>query len=159
MPNRIETLRRHIVGVLLSMPDPFERRCAYVHLYGVAQFSTLIAMKRNENPELATMAGMLHDFYAFKFGDPENHGPKGALFVWEVLNELCLTSSEETDMICAAIHNHSDKGGHFDAFTEILIDADVMQHCLYDITMPVADREKERYQALLDEFGLNREES
>ncbi|MDR2686544.1 MAG: hypothetical protein LBB75_02235 [Oscillospiraceae bacterium] len=33
-------------------------------------------------------------------------------------------------------------------------DADVMQHCLYDITMPVAERERDRHQKLLDEFGL-----
>jgi len=152
--NRIESLRRHIDAALLPMPDPFERRCAYVHLYGVAQFCALIAMKRGEDAELATMAGMLHDYYAFKHMDPENHGPKGALLAREVLTELSLTSDEETDMICTAIHSHSDKDGRFDAFTEILIDADVMQHCLYDITMPVAQREMDRFQSLIEEFCL-----
>ena len=157
MTNRIAALREHIDAVLLTMPDALERRCAYVHLYGVAQACTLIAMKRGANAELATMAGMLHDFYAFKYKDPGNHGPKGALLAREVLDELKLTSPEETDMICTAIHNHSDKNGGFDAFTEILIDADVMQHCLYDITMPVAEREIERFQGLVKAFGLEKE--
>jgi len=153
MTDRIKILRECIDNALPSMPDAFECRCAYVHLFGVAQACALIAMKRGQDAELATMAGMLHDFYAFKHMDPENHGPKGAVFVREVLNELGLTTPEETDMICTAIHNHSDKGGCFDAFTEILIDADVMQHCLYDITMPVAEREKDRFENLSREFG------
>jgi HD superfamily phosphohydrolase YqeK len=58
--NRIEILRQYIDNILLNMSDVEERRCAYVHLYGVAQFCALIVLKRGENTELATMAGMLH---------------------------------------------------------------------------------------------------
>lgn len=55
--NRIEILRKHIDEILLNMTDVEERRCAYLHLYGVAQSSALIALKRGENAELATMEG------------------------------------------------------------------------------------------------------
>jgi len=154
MTDRIKILREYIDGVLLSKPDALQWYHAWIHTYGVAQACTLIAMKRGEDAELATMAGMLHDFYAYKHRDPENHGPKGALLAREVLDELSFTSDAEIEMICAAICNHSDKGGRFGAFTEVLIDADVMQHCLYDITMPVAQRERDRFQNLLEEFGL-----
>ncbi len=58
--NRIEILRKYIDEILLSMTDIQERRCAYLHLYGVAQLCALISLKRGENAELATMAGMLH---------------------------------------------------------------------------------------------------
>ena len=34
--NRIEILRKHIDEILLNMTDVEERRCAYLHLYGVA---------------------------------------------------------------------------------------------------------------------------
>ena len=155
MENRLETLRAYIDDTLLHMPDAQLRRIGYLHLYGVAQACALIALKRGADAELAAMAGMLHDFYTFKFSDPvEDHAAKGALLAREVLNELSLTSDAETEMICSAIHNHTDKGGRFDAFTEILIDADVMQHCLYNPTMPVAEREKDRFQRLCEEFGL-----
>jgi HD superfamily phosphodiesterase len=62
--NRIEVLRQYIDNILLNMSDVEERRCAYVHLYGVAQYCVLIALKRGENAELAIMAGMLHDIYS-----------------------------------------------------------------------------------------------
>lgn len=34
--NRVEKLRNYIDEILLNMIDNEERRCAYVHLYGVA---------------------------------------------------------------------------------------------------------------------------
>jgi len=154
MTDRIKILRAHIDAALTGKPEEW-RKIAHIHLYGVAQACALIALKRGENAELATMAGLLHDFYTFKSGQPmDEHGPRGAVLAREVLAELGLASEEEIDMICTAIHNHSDKQGEFDAFTEILIDADVMQHCLYDITMPVADREQDRFNRLREEFGL-----
>jgi len=157
MASRIAALRQYIDNALLSKPGTQVWHHVYTHLHSVALACTLIALKRGEDAELAAMAGMLHDFYPCKLGYPvDDHAAKGAALAREVLDELGLTSPEETGMICAAIHNHSDKSGHYDAFTEVLIDADVMQHCLYDITIPIAEREKKRYQRLLNEFGLNR---
>ena len=56
MENRIEMLREFIDSILLNMTDAEERRCAYLHLYGVSQSCALIALRRGENVELATMA-------------------------------------------------------------------------------------------------------
>jgi HD superfamily phosphodiesterase len=155
MENRIEILREYIDNVILHMTDTFERRCAYLHLYGVAQACALIALRRGENAELATMAGMLHDFYTYKYMDSKDHAKKGAILAREVLSELKITTDEETTLICSAIHNHSSKGGVFSAFDEILIDADVLQHCIHNITMPVMEHEKARFAKLVDEFALN----
>jgi len=155
MENRIEVLRKYIDEVLLNMTDTEERRCAYLHLYGVSQAYALIALKRGENVELATMAGMLHDFYTYKFMDSKNHAEKGAVLAREVLNELNLTNDEETDLICSAIHNHSSKGEKFTAFDEILIDADVLQHGLYNFGFPIMEHEKARFEKLIKEFSLN----
>jgi len=152
--NRVEALREHIDGVLLRMEDHRERRIAYLHLYGVSQFCALIALRRGEDAELATMAGMLHDFYAYKNMDAEGHAEKGAVLAREVLGELRLTSAEETDLICSAIHNHSSKGVVHSAFDEVLVDADVMQHCLYNFAFPVMEHEKERFAKLAREFAL-----
>lgn len=50
--NRIEKVREYVDTVLLNMSDAFERRCAYLHLYGVSQACAMIALKRNENVDL-----------------------------------------------------------------------------------------------------------
>ena len=54
--DRIEQVRAAVDEILLNMTDSEERRCAYVHLYGVAQACALLAMKRKENAELAITA-------------------------------------------------------------------------------------------------------
>ncbi len=137
MDNRIERLRKYIDEILINMKDTQERRCGYLHLYGVSQACAMIALKRNQDVGLATMAGMLHDLR-------------------QILEELSLTTDNETDLICSAILNHSSKATTHSAFDEILKDADVLQHCLYNPLFPVMEHEKCRFQNLLTEFGILR---
>lgn len=63
--DRIEKVREIIDELLLTMTDYEERRCAYLHLYGVSQACALLSIKRKENVELAIIAGMLHDIYSY----------------------------------------------------------------------------------------------
>lgn len=153
--NRIEKLREYIDKILLDMKDDEERRCAYIHLYGVAQCCAMIAIKRGEDSEIAILAGMLHDLYAYKTMIRENHAQNGAELARNILNELALTTEKETDLICSAIHNHGDKAHVHSKFDEILKDADVFQHNLYNTTLKVKDKELVRYQNLLKEFGMS----
>lgn len=154
MDNRIEKLRKYIDEIILSMKDNEERRCAYLHLYGVSQACTMIALKRNQDVELSTMAGMLHDLHSYKTMNTENHAECGAVLARQILVELELTNDSETDLICSAIHNHSSKGATHSAFDEVLVDADVLQHCLYNPLFPIMEHEKQRFQGLLNEFGI-----
>ena len=162
--NRIEKLREFVDELLLNKKDVEDRRCGYIHLYGVAFACALIAKKRGANIELAVMAGMLHDLYAYKMKEImqveeiEDHARDGAIYAREVLNKLNLTTADETNVICTAIHNHSNKGGKFSELDEILIDADVIQHCFYNPLFPIAPREEERLKNLLTEFGMNHTE-
>ena len=152
--NRIEILRKYLDEIILNMIDVEERRCAYVHLYGVAQFCTLIALKRGENAELATMAGMLHDIYSYAKMDTKDHAHKGATLAREILTLLQITNDNETKMICEAIYNHSEKEGIHSDFSEVLKDADVFQHCLYNPMFEIKAHEKDRYEKLKAEFGI-----
>lgn len=152
--SRLEKLRAYIDQTLLNMEDERERRCAYVHLYGVSQFCALLALKRGQNIELAAMAGMLHDIYTYKKMDSLNHAEKGAVLTRTILNELNITTMEETDLICSAIAHHSDKFGTHSPFEEVLKDADVLQHNLYNPAFPTEEKEKIRYVNLLKEFHL-----
>ncbi len=107
--NRIEVLRQYIDEILLNMTDVEERRCAYLHLYGVAQSCTLIALKRGVNAELATMTGMLHDIYTYAKMDTKEHAQKGSIMAREILTSLRITNDYETKLICHAIYVHSNK--------------------------------------------------
>lgn len=100
------------------------------------------------------MAGMLHDFYTYANSDMEDHAHKGAAFSKTVLENLEITSDAETEIICDAIYNHSDKGSTGTRFGEVLKDADVMQHCLYNIIFDIMPHEKERFEKMKNEFGL-----
>lgn len=115
--NRIEKVREVVDKLLLNITDDVERRCAYVHLYGVAQACALIASKRNENVELAVSAGMLHDIYSYVNMNSLDHEHKGAGIARDILNSL----------------------------DEVLKDADVMQHILYNPLVEVKEHEKVRF--------------
>ncbi len=152
--NRIETLREYIDTILLNMDNQNNRRCAYVHLYGVAQSAAVIAKKRGLDVELATMSGMLHDIYSYKVSPASDHAQKGAILARQILSDLSLTDDIETDIICNAIYHHSNKANIDSEYDELLKDADVFQHCFYNLTFPIKPSEKERYEKLLLEFNL-----
>ena len=157
--NRTNKLYEYINGELLTSANIKKRgdaylRGAYLHLYGVSNMAAMIAMKRGENIELAMIAGLLHDFYGYTSVYDENHARNGAVLAKEILEHLNITSDEETQVICAAIHNHGDKDITGDAFDEVIKDADVMHHCFYNITSQVKPHEAERFAKLKIEFGL-----
>ena len=152
--NRIEVLRKYIDNIILDMKDIEERRCAYVHLYGVAQYCSLLSVKRKLNCELAIMAGMLHDLYSYKTMIRDNHAHKGADLAKDTLIELDIANKQEIAMICSAIYNHSDKDIINSEFDEILKDADVLQHCMYNPLFEVKEHEKTRFERIKKEFGL-----
>lgn len=152
--NRIEAVRQQVDAILLSMSDAEERRCGYVHLYSVAQACALLAKKRGENAELAVIAGMLHDIYSYANMDSADHAHKGATMAREILKSLKIFSEEEMELICTAIYRHSDKVITHDALDEILKDADVLQHVLYNPLFEVKQTEQERYEKLVEEIGI-----
>ena len=153
--NRIEVLRTYIDEVLLNMNDVQERRHGYVHLYGVAQASALIAIKRGQDAELATMTGMLHDIYSYANMDMKDHAHKGAVLTREILESLRITNDDETEIICNAIYTHSDKEAVHSDFNEVLKDADIFQQCLYNPIIEIqAPERKKRFDSLKREFGI-----
>lgn len=152
--NRIETVRQQVDEILLGMPDAEERRCGYVHLYGVAQACALLAKKRGENAELAVIAGMLHDIYSYAKMDSTDHAHKGAAMAREILESLKIFTEEEMATVCTAIYRHSDKAVTQNALDEILKDADVLQHVLYNPLFEMKESERERYNRLEEELGL-----
>ena len=107
--SRLKDLRKYVDAELDRMPDPEKRISAAAHLYGVSLAATMLAKKRGLDPELASMAGMLHDLHAYRTGSYDDHAHKGAELARQILEELKLTEAGETDLICSAIYHHDDK--------------------------------------------------
>ena len=135
--------------VLEKIEDEDKRLKAVSHLHGVA-----LAKKRGEDAALATMAGLLHDLYAYKSGSYDDHARLGADYARKLLEKLALTTPEETDVVCSAIRHHDSKDEVDGPLDEILKDADVLDHSLSDPTKAIKPHEQARYAKLCGELGL-----
>ena len=152
--SRLKELRKIVDAELNRMEDPDKRISATAHLYGVSLAATMIAKKRGLDPEIASMAAMLHDLHAYKSGSYDDHAHLGADLARQILTELALTDEAETEQICSAIYHHDDKLVVDSPMDEVLKDADVIDHCLKDSSKPVKEKEQARFEALCAEFGL-----
>lgn len=152
--SRLKELRKYVDQELNKMEDVDKRNGAFVHLYGVSLAATMIARKRGLDPELSAMAAMLHDLHAYKTGSYDDHEHKGAELARNILGELKLTDETETDLICSAIYHHGDKHVEDSPMDEVLKDADVISHCMNDISKPVKEKEQARFDKLCAEFGM-----
>ena len=152
--SRLKQLRNYVDAELNRMADADKRTGAIAHLYGVSLAATMIAKKRGLDPEIASMAAMLHDLHAYKTGSYDDHAHKGAELAREILGELQLTDEAETEMICSAIYHHDDKLATDAPMDEVLKDADVIHHCMNDISKPIKEKEQARFERLCEEFGM-----
>lgn len=152
--SRLKELRKYVDGKLNAIEDADKRTNAINHLYGVSLAATMVAKKRGMDTELSAMAAMLHDLYAYESGSYDDHAHKGADHAREILGELKLTNEEETDIICSSIYHHDDKLVVDSPMDEVLKDADVIHHCMNDLSKPVKDKEQARFKSLCEEFGM-----
>ncbi|MBU5439166.1 HD domain-containing protein [Tissierella sp. MSJ-40] len=153
--NRLEIVRHIVDKILMDQSDLEERRCGYVHLYGVSDICSLLALKRGLDVELCAIAGMLHDIWSYKTGCSVDHAKLGSIEARKILNEINCFSEEEIDIICNSIFSHSNKQDIDNAYSEILKDADVLQHYLYNTNLDINENEKDRLNMLFKELELN----
>jgi len=128
---RLELVRNEVNAILLNQPDLNVRINGYIHLYGVAQNCSLLAIKRGLDIEICTIMGMLHDIYTYKNGYIKEHGMLGAIEAESILKNLSVFKPEEIEIVKYAITYHSDKKNKHDKFSELLKDADLLQNSLY----------------------------
>jgi len=152
--SRLKELRKYVDAQLDQMEDADKRTSAIAHLYGVSLAATMIAKKRGLDPELASMAAMLHDLHAYKTGSYDDHAHKGADLAREILGELKLTDEAETEIICSAIYHHDDKMITDAPMDEVLKDADVIHHCMNDLSKAIKEKEQARFDSLCKEFEM-----
>lgn len=149
--SRIKDLQKQVCKVLEDTDEPIK---AMAHLHGVSLAAVMIARKRGQNAELAAMAGLLHDLWAYKSGSYDDHAHLGADYSRKILGKIDGVTSEEAEAIYSAIWHHDDKANIDSPFDEVLKDADVIDHCLTDPTKEIKEKERARYEKLCQEFRL-----
>jgi uncharacterized protein len=152
--DRLEAVRQVVDEILHEQPDLEEHRCGFVHLYGVSATCALLALKRGQDVELCAVAGMLHDVWTYKSGDPADHARLSAREAEQILGELGCFGPDEIAAVCGAIARHSAKAEQDGAMDELLKDADVLQHFLYNPTLPVQEGEQDRLTQILEELTV-----
>ena len=152
MTNRLELLRDKVTQMVYKN-CPGESRYFIPHLYGVSGYCVLLAKRRGLDAELAASCGLLHDIFQVTDGTTEEHAVRGAVKAEKILRSIGLYSDEEIRIITTAISRHSKKRKIHEPYDELLKDADVLEHCLYNPDYPVIEKEKHRYDNLLIELG------
>jgi len=153
---RIDSIQKYVSAIFTEIADSEERLIAYNHTCGVEHACALIAAKRGLDTELASVCGLLHDIYSFKTGVRTFHAINGAEMVRVAFKYDLkgLYTEDEQLLIRSAIFHHSDKSHIHDAYDELLKDADVFQHWLYDTTSQNPKYLINRTLKLQKEFGL-----
>ena len=149
---RLELVRTEIDVILLNRKNENERPEGYIHLYGVAQNCTLLAIKRGLDIELCTIMGLLHDIYTYKFGYVKEHALLGSIEAENMLRDLEIFTVEEIEIVKNAISHHSDKKTEHDKYSELLKDADLLQNSLYDTTFRI--KHKKRLKKVYKNLGI-----
>ncbi|MFV0381683.1 MAG: HD domain-containing protein [Breznakia sp.] len=153
--NKIQSVERYVCKALDNNHDEQMRIIGYVHLFGVAQCASLLAKKRNLNVEMAHMMGLLHDIYTYTKNDIRDHARQGSLLAEQALSALKVVSIAEKKRICHAIYCHSDKITIHGVYDEVLKDADVLAHYLYNPTMDIKVKERKRLANIMRELSID----
>lgn len=149
---RIKAIQEYVDSMIMKLSSQEDRKAAYVHLYGVSEFCALLATKRGLDVELASIAGLLHDLYAYASDGIQEHAHGGAIMAKEIMESLGLFSDEDIELVSHAIYLHSDKQQIDTPFDEVLKDGDVLSHCLYNPLIEPKRHEEDRFRKIMEEL-------
>ncbi|GAF83375.1 unnamed protein product [marine sediment metagenome] len=96
---------------------------------------------------------MLHDISSYETGDSTDHPRRSAARAKEILEDLGAFSPDEIMGISEAISLHGDKGTVDGPLAELLKDADVLQHFLYNPALRNDWEQNTRLSRMLGQLG------
>lgn len=124
---RTDIIKDLVMGKVRALDDIKLKEYFTIHLNCVAEFSSLFAYLEGLNPEIAIVAGYLHDISLLTNNLSENHAERSTIEAKKILEESNLFNSYEIDIICSAVKNHSSKENIDGKYDEILKNADVLE--------------------------------
>ena len=111
-----------------------------MHMYSCSQLAKLLALKRDLDPEIAGIAGAIHDLAIIETGIFKNHGIDGEKFVKDFLKnynniyglENGMVTEKELSIIIEATIHHSDKKNYSNnEYVELIKDVDSFDRYLH----------------------------
>ena len=153
--DRLELIREQSDAIIQKLNKEEERKFAYIHTYGVAQAAAMLATIRKLDVELCCIAAMLHDISLYALNCPHaGHAQRSAEYAKGLLEKLEVFSEEEIRILTHMISVHSDKMTRHDGpMSELLKDADVLQHYLYNPKIELSEKDKVRLFYLLEDLN------
>ena len=152
--DRVSAVEAFVFQRFNEIEDAKWRARALYHSHAVSLLGALLARRRGEDAEVAAIAGLLHDFYAYERRDYADHAHAGAARAKEILESLNLTAPRENEIICSAIFHHDDLVAVDAPMDEILKDADLIDNAMSHPARDVKENEAARVARLRDELGL-----
>lgn len=124
---RVELVRALVLETLHTIEKTSKKEGALVNLLEVSSFASLLAVRREQNSEIAAIAGLLHDFYFYKTGIKDFPGPNSADSVRPILRSTQIFTDEELSVILRSIFYQNDKHRVHGPYEEIIKDAILIQ--------------------------------
>lgn len=151
---RLDSVRVLVQEMIMSIGSEQRKQEACVLLYGVSSFASFLAMKREQNQELAAIIGLLHNYYFFKTGVKEFPGPNSADTVRPLLRDLNMFTKEELTQILKAIFHQGDRNKVQGPYEEILKDAQVLQSYFQNRNCILMPQDNTRLRNVLREMTI-----
>lgn len=104
------------------------------HIMGSVKGATLLALKRGLDPEIITIAMILHDLGRIPTGIFDGHDEAGAPFIKGLLERTGEFTPEEVDLIVNLTKTHRKKEEIGNPYEECIRDADVLDIYLSGIS-------------------------
>lgn len=138
---------------------PFEdsnlkKHQVWSQLSGVSSFASMLAIRRGQDPELAAIAGLLHNYYFVKTRVKSFPGHNSADAIRPILRSSELFSDEEMSIILRSIFYQDDRQRNHGPYEEILKDAILLQMYFHNTARHVSTMDIHRLQNVLRELGM-----
>ncbi|MBP1994396.1 CHAP domain-containing protein [Paenibacillus eucommiae] len=154
---RLESVRGLVHEMLLNTENTSVKQEVYVHLFGVSNFASMLAMRRGQDSEIAAIAGLLHGFYFYKTGIKEFPGPNSADAVRPIIRSTQLFTDEELFFILRAIFYQEDRHQVHGTYEEIIKDAILLQMYFQNTGKNLSKADMHRLQNVFIELGISGE--
>jgi len=126
------------------------------HIMGSIKGATLLANKRGLDPEIVTIAMILHDLGRIPTGVFEEHDIAGAPVVKKLMQRIGEFTQEEIDLVVRLTRTHRQKDQKGDPYEECIRDADILDIYLSGIAgwQRPMEPHRERLEKLSKELGF-----
>ncbi|MHA6531644.1 CHAP domain-containing protein [Paenibacillus sp. BAC0078] len=154
---RIENVRGLVQEMLLNTGETGYKKKTGVHLYGVSNFASMLAMRRGQDPEIAGIAGLLQGYYFYRTGIKDFPGPNSADAVRPILRSTQLFSDEEQHVILRSIFYQENINRTQGPYEEIIKDAILLQMYFQNTGNYSSKAVINRLQNVFNELGIPEE--